>query len=129
MTSDPLAQVRRCCLALPLVSERLSHGTPSFFIKEKRAFVTYWDNHHDDGRLALWCAAPEGAQTALIDEDPELFFRPPYVGSRGWVGVRLDREADWEEIALLIDQAYHVVATQTRPTQTRPTRATANPNR
>ena len=87
-----LDRVREVCLALPETSERLSHGQPTFFVG-KKTFVMYLDNHHDDGRLALWCAAPAGMQEALVAGEPEHYFRPPYVGHRGWVGVRLDRAA------------------------------------
>jgi len=72
--------------------------------------VMYLDNHHDDGRLALWCAAPEGMQEALVRAEPEHYFRPPYVGHRGWIGVRLDRGVDWNEIAGAIEDAYACIA-------------------
>jgi hypothetical protein len=87
-----LAAVREICLGLPETSERLSHGAPTFFIREKRSFATVWDNHHGDGRFALICAAPDGLQAALVEGDPERFYVPPYVGHRGWIGVRLDRD-------------------------------------
>jgi hypothetical protein len=106
----PLDRVRELCLSLPETSERLSHGQPTFFIREKKSFVMYLDNHHGDGRLALWCAAPEGMQEALVDGDPGHYFRPPYVGHRGWLGVRLDRGLDWNEIAGVIEDAYVTVA-------------------
>jgi len=105
-----LERVRELCLALPETSERPSHGAPSFFIRDKRCFVMYHDNHHDDGRLALWCAAPEGMQHALVDAAPEHYFVPPYVGHRGWLGVRLDRHLDWEEIAGVIEDAWLTIA-------------------
>ena len=108
MTS--LDRVRELCLSLPETTERLSHGQPSFFVRGKKTFVMYLDNHHDDGRLALWCAAPEGMQAALAESDPESYFVPPYVGHRGWIGVRLDRSLDWEEIAGAIEDAYLTVA-------------------
>ena len=101
-----LARVRAHCLSLPETSERPSHGAPTFFIRQKRAFVTFHDNHHGDGRVALWCAAPEGAQAGLVDAAPERYFVPPYVGSRGWVGVRLDRDVPWDDIAGVIEDAY-----------------------
>ena len=94
-----LAAVREICLGLPETSERLSHGAPTFFVREKRSFATVWNNHHGDGRFALICAAPEGMQAALVETDPERFYVPPYVGHRGWIGVRLDRGFDRDEIA------------------------------
>ena len=106
----PLERVRELCLSLPETTERLSHGQPTFFIRDKKTFVMYLDNHHDDGRLALWCAAPEGMQRALVDGAPEHYFVPPFVGHRGWVGVRLDRDLDWNQVAGAIEEAYITVA-------------------
>ncbi len=105
-----LAAVREICLGLPETTERLSHGAPTFFIREKRSFATVWDNHHGDGRFALICAAPEGLQAALVAGDPERFYVPPYVGHRGWIGVRLDRDFDRDEIAGLLEDAFAEVA-------------------
>ncbi|MDY7100127.1 MAG: MmcQ/YjbR family DNA-binding protein [Actinomycetota bacterium] len=97
-------------MALPEVTERLSHGAPTFFVRAKKTFVMFMDDHHDDGRLALWVAAPPGAQGSLVDEEPDRFFVPPYVGHRGWLGVRLDRDPDWDEIAGIVTDAYRQVA-------------------
>src|SRR5882762_10955169 len=72
-----LAKLRGICLALPETSERLSHGAPTFFIREKRSFLMVLTNHHGDGRFAIWCAAPEGMQKMLVDADGERFFVPP----------------------------------------------------
>ncbi len=108
--SDPLAAVRHICLALPEATERLSHGSPTFFVRDKTTFVMYLDDHHGDGRLALWCAAPPGVQEQLVELEPVRFFRPPYVGHRGWLGVRLDIEPDWDEIAGICTDAYRQVA-------------------
>ena len=110
MAPSPLPKVRKLCLALPEATERLSHGSPTWFVQAKKTFVTYVDNHHDDGRLAIWCAAPVGAQQELVGEDPVRFFRPPYVGGRGWIGVRLDIDVDWSEIAGVVEDAYRTVA-------------------
>ena len=105
-----LEGIRALCLALPETSERLSHGAPSFFYREKRCFLMFMDDHHGDGRRAIWCAAPEGAQELLVDMDPEKFFRPPYVGHRGWLGVLLHGDVDWDEIAGIVEDAYATVA-------------------
>src|ERR1051326_5250428 len=86
MSDEKLQRVRAVCLALPETNERPSHGAPTFFVRDKRAFVMYMDNHHEDGRLALWCAAPPGEQQTLQAMAPEWFFVPPYVGVRGWIG-------------------------------------------
>ena len=104
-----IEQLRALCLALPEVIERLSHGEPAWFVRGKKSFVTFADHHHDD-RLAFWCAAPEGAQQSLVWSYPERFFRPPYVGVRGWLGVYLDVPVDWGEIAAIVEDAYRTVA-------------------
>ena len=105
-----LEHVRAAAMAFPEVTERLSHGAPTFFVGGKKTFVMFLDDHHSDGRLALWVAAPQGVQAAMIDEDPEQFFFPPYVGGRGWLGVRMDRDPDWDEIAAIVNEAYRCVA-------------------
>jgi hypothetical protein len=108
---DPLTRLRQICLAFPQATERPSHGAPSWFVQDKRCFVTFWpDGHHDLEFAHLWCAAPPGAQAELIAADPELYFRPPYVGHRGWLGVRMDGPLDWTEIAELCQDAYRAVA-------------------
>lgn len=111
MTSGLAGQVRAICLALPDVTERLSHGAPTWFVRDKRSFVSLWEHgHHAETFPHLWCAAPPGAQHELIAAAPGRFFRPPYVGGRGWLGVRLDRDPDWAEIAELCQDAYRVIA-------------------
>jgi hypothetical protein len=107
---DVLARLRRICLTLPETSERLSHGAPSFFVRGKTCFLMLLDDHHGDGRFAIWCPAPPGDQQLLVDADSEKFFVPPYVGHRGWLGVRLDRGLDWEEVAGIVEDAYCTVA-------------------
>jgi len=109
MSEEPLMRLRQICTALPEVSERISHGEPSWFIREKKMFVSYADHHHDD-RLAFWCAAPEGVQQVLVGANPEQFFVPPYVGHRGWLGVYLDVPTDWNEITDIVIDAWRVVA-------------------
>lgn len=103
----PVERLRALCLALPEVTEKVSHGEPTWFVR--RVFVSLADHHHDD-RLAFWCAAPPGAQEELVAAEPERFFRPPYVGGRGWLGVWLDVEVDWDEIAEIVTDAYRVTA-------------------
>lgn len=106
---DPLPRLRALCLALPETTERLSHGEPTWFVRDKKVFATYADRHHDD-RLGFWCAAPPGEQEAAVAADPERYFRPPYVGGRGWLGVRLDVPVDWAEIAEVVREAYRQIA-------------------
>jgi hypothetical protein len=101
-----LAAVREICLALPEATERPSHGEPTFFVGGKRSFATVWDSHHGDGRFALICAAPAGMQAMLVEADPERFYVPPYVGHRGWIGVRLDYGFDREEITGIVEDTY-----------------------
>ncbi|HEY2814082.1 MAG TPA: MmcQ/YjbR family DNA-binding protein [Acidimicrobiales bacterium] len=104
-------RMRDICLALPEVTERLSHGTPTWFVRDKKTFVQLWHHgHHGDDFPHLWCAAPPGAQEAMIEAEPDRFFRPPYVGGRGWLGVRLDVDLDWNEIAGICEDAYRVIA-------------------
>src|ERR1700746_2957392 len=93
-----LVRLREICLALPETSERPSHGAPSFFIRGKTRFLMLLDDHHGDGRFAVWCPAPPGDQQLLVDADPEKFFVPPYVGHRGWLGGRLPRALHWGEM-------------------------------
>jgi len=102
-------RVRAICMELPEVTEKLSHGAPAFFVKKQ--FVMLWPHgHHDHQFPHLWCAAPPGAQAELIETEPDRFFRPPYVGTRGWLGVRLDGKIDWDEIAEACADAYRTVA-------------------
>ena len=103
-----LTRVRRICTTLPEVTEKLSHGAPTFFVR--KTFVMFHDDHHGDGRLALWCAAPPGAQGLMVDAEPDRFFVPPYVGHRGWLGVRLDVDVDWDEVEAIVADAYRAVA-------------------
>ena len=114
MTTDLAGRVRAVCLELPEVTERPSHGAPTWFVRDKRAFVTLWEHgHHKHGFPHLWCAGLPGAQQELTASAPARFFRPPYVGGRGWIGVRLDGEVDWAEIAELCYDAYRATAPAT----------------
>jgi hypothetical protein len=108
-----LAQVRDFCLALPDVSEKSSHGHPTFFFK-KRVFAYFLDNHHGDGRLALWVPAPDGVQAMLVDSNPDHYFVPPYVGHCGWIGVRLDRSAPWSEVSSVLESAHQLLSAKRR---------------
>jgi len=102
--------VRQACMALPEVTERLSHGECTWFVRDKKVFVQMSDHHHDD-RLGFWCAAPPGVMAELVEQEPERFFRPPYVGVKGWLGVYLDvADLDWDEIAAIVRDAYRQIA-------------------
>jgi hypothetical protein len=104
-------RLREICGSLPQVTERPSHGAPTWFVRDKKSFATLWAHgHHDDHFPHLWCAALPGVQEALTGSAPDRFFRPPYVGHRGWLGVRLDGEVDWAEVGELCADAYRAVA-------------------
>ncbi len=95
-------------MALPETSERLSHGEPTFFV-HKKVFVMFADNHHDDGRIAVWLPVPPGLQATLIESSPETYFNPPYVGVRGWVGIELGQISD-EDLSYHIHVAWELIA-------------------
>lgn len=106
-----IERIREICLALPETSERLSHGSPSFFVRQKKTFVSaLLDGHHDNDFPHLWLAAAEGVQGELIAEAPDRFFRPPYVGHKGWIGIHLEDDADWDEVEDLIEESYRMTA-------------------
>jgi predicted DNA-binding protein (MmcQ/YjbR family) len=107
---SPLARLRAICLALPEAVEKLSHGEPTWFAGKGKVFAMLDDHHHGAEHLSVWLPAGLGAQEALIESDPERYFRPPYVGSSGWVGVVLDDGPDWPQVAWLVEQAYRLVA-------------------
>jgi predicted DNA-binding protein (MmcQ/YjbR family) len=102
----PIHRLRAICLALPEAEERETWGAPTFRVRD-RIFAM---ERHDDGRPSLWCKAPPGSQAVLVGADPERFFVPPYVGPKGWVGMRLDGGADWEEVVGLVRRSYRLVA-------------------
>ena len=110
-------RVREIALALPEVSERLSHGEPCFFVRNQRVLCYYHDDHNGDSRISLWCPAGPGVQEELVSADPDRFFRPPVSAKgtfSGWLGVFLDtlgeNSVDWEEIAAILTEAYRYVA-------------------
>lgn len=108
MSEKHLRRVRRICAMLPETTEKLSHGEPTFFVR-KKVFAMFADNHHNDGHVAVWLPAPLGIQAILTGASPEKFFKPPYVGVRGWIGVELDRISD-EELASHIREAWRLIA-------------------
>ena len=102
-----LKRVRKICLSLPDTTEKISHGEPTFFAK-KRVFAMFSNNHHHDGHVAVWVPAPPGLQEALIEEAPGVYYRPPYVGGGGWVGIELDQVND-EVLAGHLRQAWNLI--------------------
>ncbi len=106
---NPIARLREICLALPKAIEKEAWGEATFRVGGKMFAMTD-DNHHDSGRVAVWCKAPLMVQEILVNSDPERFFRPPYVGHKGWVGVRLDVKVDWDELANIVADSYRMTA-------------------
>ena len=106
MSNKQLERVRCICFTLPEITERLSHGEPTFFVKGK-LFVMFANNHHNDGHIAVWIPVPFGFQTTLIEAEPETYFKPPYVGVRGWVGIELDRITD-QDLTFHIQTAWEL---------------------
>ncbi len=109
LSDSPLHRIRRLCMAFPRTEERLSHGECCWFVGGKRMFVTFADHHHDD-RVAFWAAALDGVQRHLVEDEPRRFFRPPYVGPRGWIGMWVDDRPDWDRVELLVEEAWRSVA-------------------
>jgi hypothetical protein len=105
----PLDRLRAICLALPEATEKIAWGEPTWRVRGK-LFAQLDDHHHGADHLAVWLPAPLGEQEAMIFTDPERFFRPPYVGPRGWVGVRIDGQVDWSVVSKLVTRAYGLVA-------------------
>ncbi|WP_285654297.1 MmcQ/YjbR family DNA-binding protein [Actinomycetospora sp. NBRC 106375] len=106
-----VAHLREVCLALPEATEKISHGSPSWFVR--KMFASYVGRHHGSEYYAIWVAAPVGVQEEMVDAEPDRFFVPPYVGHRGWLGLRLDVEPggpDWDEVRAVVTDAYRVIA-------------------
>lgn len=108
MSNKQLEGVRHICFTLPETTERLSHGEPTFFVKNK-VYVMFANNHHNDGHIAVWLPVPSGLQSTLIESAPETFFHPPYVGVRGWVGIELDKISD-QDLTFHIQKAWELIA-------------------
>ena len=108
-TKSPVERLRAICLALPDTTEKVAWGEPTWRVRG-RLFAQLDNHHHGADHLAVWLPAPLGEQESLIFLDPVRFFRPPYVGQRGWVGVRIDRRPNWTLIAAVVKQAYREVA-------------------
>lgn len=105
----PVDRLRAICLALPDTTEKVAWGEPTWRVRG-RLFAQLDDHHHGAEHLAVWLPAPLGEQEALVQKDPARFFRPPYVGPRGWVGVRIDGRPNWAQVTTLVEQAYREVA-------------------
>jgi len=123
--AELIERVRQIALALDDTTEKISHGEPALFVTG-RMFATFDNDHHGSGRIAVVCNAPPGAQEALIEGDPKHFYRPPYLGAGGWIGVNLDTGLPWPVIADLVRQAH---ATSVRPRRTTAAPAPPRPRR
>ena len=111
MPPSPIARLRKICLALPEAHEVEAWGEPTFRVKNKLfAMYSHAENHHGGGRPAVWAKAAPGNQTLMVKSDPDRFFVPPYVGPSGWIGIRLDKNPDWKEVAELMKDAYRLIA-------------------
>src|SRR6266849_1716613 len=110
---EHLQRVRRICATLPETSEKISHGEPTFFTK-KKVYAMFANNHHNDGHIAVWIAAPPGLQAMLVKSQPQKFFRPPYVGVRGWIGIELGAISD-EELSVHLVEAWRLIAESAKP--------------
>ena len=106
MPNDPVDRLRDICLALPDAAEQQTWGDPTYRVRGK----IFAMEKRGDGRPSLWCKAPPGAQAVLVGADPARFFVPPYVGHRGWIGLRLDDGVDWDEVADLVADSYRMTA-------------------
>lgn len=107
MARSPTERLRAICLALPEAVEKETWEEPTFRVRNK---IFALQQHDQDGRVAFWCKAPPGSQEVLVGADPQRFFVPPYLGCRGWVGVWLDGEPDWDEVAALVTRSYRLTA-------------------
>lgn len=116
--AQALARIRRICLSLHEATEKEAWGAPTFRVRD-RLFVMFVNNHHGDGRLAIWCNASHDAQAAIVDADPKRFFVPPYVGKGGWIGIRLDRRPNWAVVAALIEEGHRIAASRRRVAATK----------
>ena len=105
-------RLRQLCLAFPEAGERLSHGEPTWFAGKGKVFAMLDNHHHGSAHLSVWLPQPADVQETLIEADPERFFRPPYVGPSGWIGVVLDKRPDWKMIEHLVHAAFVHVATK-----------------
>lgn len=106
MTADATAKLHRICLDLPEAELRETWGDPTFRVRDK----IFAMEKRGDGHTSVWCKAPPGSQAVLIGADPERFFVPPYVGPKGWIGMRLDRRPDWDEVAAIVRRSYVLIA-------------------
>jgi len=109
MAQDVLQRLRSLCLSFPEATEKEAWGTPTFRIRDK-LFAMFDDHHHGATHIAVWCKAPSGVQEILVGAAPQRFFVPPYVGHKGWIGVRLDGDTDWDELREILQDSFQMTA-------------------
>ncbi|WP_430398126.1 MmcQ/YjbR family DNA-binding protein [Ferrovibrio sp.] len=107
----PSQRLREICLALPEAAEQETWDVPTYRVRGK-IFAMEVARAGADGRdrPAFWCKGQPGSQQILVGADPQRFFVPPYLGPKGWVGMWIDRKADWAEVAELVRRSYRQVA-------------------
>ena len=108
IADEQLHRVRHLCESLPRTTEKLSHGAPTFFV-DKRVYVMFVNNHHNDGHIAVWLPVLPGSQATLIKSEPRKFFMPPYVGVKGWIGIELAAIGE-DELAFYVCEAWRMIA-------------------
>jgi hypothetical protein len=126
----PLARVRAICLGLPDGVEKEAWGSPTFRVGGGKMFAMFVDDHHGDGRVAIWCKAEPGVQEIVVGAAPKRFFVPPYVGVNGWIGLRLDQQStDWDEVAEFLADAHRLCAPKRllKAMEAKPAAAAAKP--
>jgi hypothetical protein len=106
MSKKITEHLRAICLALPEATEKEAWGDPTFRVRDK----IFAMEKRGDGRVSVWLKAPEGFQRMIVEADPDLYFVPPYVGHKGWIGIRLDDRPDWQDVCRLIERSYRLVA-------------------
>jgi phosphoribosylglycinamide formyltransferase-1/phosphoribosylamine--glycine ligase/phosphoribosylglycinamide formyltransferase/phosphoribosylformylglycinamidine cyclo-ligase len=107
-----LARVRAICMAYPEAAEKLSHGSPAFFIEKGKVYAYVWHNHHNDGHTAVMVkTSGREEQTMLVEMDPDFYHVPPYLGPSGWIGMELaGDDTDWERVEDRIAISWEMVA-------------------
>jgi predicted DNA-binding protein (MmcQ/YjbR family) len=107
MPAAPTDVLRKLCLALPEAIEKAMKRGPTYRVRGKIfAMDRQWT-----GVATVWCKAPPGSQHVLVGADPLRFFVPPYVGAKGWIGVRLEDDPDWDEVAAIVRRSHRLIAT------------------
>jgi len=119
MENDVTSRLRSICLALPEATEKQAWGDPTFRVRD-RIFAM---EKRGDGRVSIWCKAQPGSQELLVGADPDLFFVPPYVGHKGWIGMRIDADPDWAEVAEVVRRSYALIAPRTLAAMIGPARS------